>query len=124
MDSSKYTEKCLGILENDEFAKINDVPTKRLESEIQRSVRKWKNKITKDKYSKLYPTGSNPGKFYGTVKIHKFSYNDTIDQLTLRPIVYNIGTASYYLSKHLAKLLSPLSQSGYTVKNSKLTINN
>ena len=40
MDSSKYTEKCLGILENDEFAKINDVPTKRLESEIQRSVRK------------------------------------------------------------------------------------
>ena len=31
----------------------------------------------------------------------------------------NIGTASYFLSKYLAKLLSPLSQSEYTFKNTK-----
>ena len=119
MDSSKYTEKCLGLLENNGFAKITDDPTKRIESKIQRCVRKLKSKITKEEYSKLYPTGSNPGKFYGTAKIHKLSYNDSIDQLPLRPIVSNIGTASYHLSKYLAKLLSPLSQSEYTVKNSK-----
>ena len=82
-----------------------------VQSKIQRYLRKLKSKITKDEYSKLYPTGSKPGKLYGTAKIHKLSYNDTIDHLPLRPIVSNIGTASYYLSKYLAKLLSPLSQS-------------
>ena len=41
MDSSKYTEKCLGLLENDRFAKINDDPTKHIESKIRKS------KITK-----------------------------------------------------------------------------
>ena len=119
MDSSKYTEKCLGLLKNDQFAKINDDPAERIESKIQRCVRKLKSKIAKEEYSKLYPIGSNPGKFYGTAKIQKISYNDTIDQLPLRPIVSNIGTASYHLPKYLAKLLSTLSQSECTVKISK-----
>ena len=69
MDSSKYTEKCLGLLKNDRFAKINDDPAERIESKIQRCVRKLKSKIAKEEYSKLYPIGSNPGKFYGTAKI-------------------------------------------------------
>ena len=119
MDSSKYTKKCLGLVENDGFAKINDDPTTRIESKIQRCIHKLKSKIMEEEYSKLYPTGSNPGKFYGTAKIHKPSYNDTIDQLPLRPNVSNIGTASYHLSQYLAKLLSPLSQSEYKFKNSK-----
>ena len=87
MDSSKYTEKCLGLLENDRFAKIRDDPTKRIESKIQRCVCKSKSKITKGEYSKLYPTGSNPGNVYGAAKSHKRSYKDTIDKLPLRPIV-------------------------------------
>ena len=110
-------EKCLGILENDQLANINDDPTKRIESKIQIRIPKLKSKITKDEHSKLYPAGSNPGKFYENAKTHKVSYNDTIDQLPLRPIVSNIGTAFYHLSKYFAKLLSTLSQSEYTVKN-------
>ena len=39
-----------------------------------------------------------------------------MDQLPIRPINYNIGTATHQLAKYLAKLLSPLSQSQYTVK--------
>ena len=105
VDSSKYTEKCLGLLKNERFLKINDDPTKRIGSKIERCVRKLKSKIAKGEYSKLYPTGCNPGKFYWTTKIHKLPYNDTIDQFLLRPIVSNIGTASYHLSKYLAKLL-------------------
>ena len=93
--------------------------TKRIDKRIQRCVRKLKSKITKDEYSKLYPTCSNPGKFYGPAEIRKRSYNDTIDQLPLGPIVSNIGAASYHLSKYLVKLLSPLSQSECTVKYSK-----
>ena len=42
-----------------------------------------------------------------------------MDQLPIRPIVSNIGTATYQLAKYLAKLLSPLSQSQYTVKSTK-----
>ena len=51
--------------------------------------------------------------------MNKLSSDGTIDQLLLRPIVSNIGTPSYFLSKHLAKILSPLDQSEYTVKNTE-----
>ena len=44
---------------------------------------------------------------------------ETVSSTYRRPIVSNIGTASYYLSNYLAKFLSPLSQSEYTVKNTK-----
>ena len=37
----------------------------------------------------------------------------------MRPILSNIGTATYDLSNYLAKLLSLLSQSEYTIKNKK-----
>ena len=93
-----------------------------VESKIQRCILKSKSKIIKDEYSKLYSTGCNPGKFDETAKIHKLSYNLTIHQLLLRPTVSNIGTASYHLSKYPVKLLSPLSQSEYTAKNSKEVI--
>ena len=42
-----------------------------------------------------------------------------MDQLPIRPIVSNIGTATYQLAKFLTKLLSPLSQSQYTFKSTK-----
>ena len=76
-----------------------------------------KLKLPSNIYTKIYPTGSLPGKFYGTAKIHKLSRNDTINELPLRPIVSNICTATCHLSKYLAELLSPLSESEYTIKN-------
>ena len=93
-----------------------------IECKIQRYACKLRRNITKDEYSKLYPTGSNTDKFYWAVEIYKTSYKDAIDQFPLRAIVSNIGTASYHLSKYLAKLLSPLSQSKYTVANFKKII--
>ena len=48
---------------------------------------------------------------------NKVSFNETINDLSLCPIISNIGTASYQLAKYLAKLLSPLSTSEYTVAN-------
>ena len=51
--------------------------------------------------------------------MHKIPENETVDEFPIRPIVSNIGTASFDLSKYLAKLLSPLSQSEYTIKNTK-----
>ena len=92
---------------------------KYIDSDIKLDNNKYNQKPPHVYVMTRYPAGSDPGKFYGTAKIHNFSYNDTIDQLPLRPIVSNIGTASYHLFRYLAKLLSPLSQSEYTVKSSK-----
>ena len=41
---------------------------------------------------RLYPSGSCPGKFYGTAKVHKISENDTVDELPILPIISNFGT--------------------------------
>ena len=38
----------------------------------------------------------------------------------LRPIISNIGPATYDLAKYLAPLLKPLSESQYAIKNSKI----
>ena len=38
--------------------------------------------------------------------VHEISENNTVDELPIRPIVSNIGTATYDLAKYLAKLLS------------------
>ena len=42
-----------------------------------------------------------------------------MDQLPIREIASNTGTATYQLARYLAKLLSPLSLSQYTVKSAK-----
>ena len=75
-------------------------------------------------YKKIYPSGSNAGKFYGTAKIHKLKPGEGVNKLPLRPIISNIGTASYHLAKHLSKLLSPLSQSEHTVSSTKEFLQN
>ena len=71
--------------------------------------------LTTQEYCKLYPTCSNPCRFYGIAKIHKFPPKDTIEELPIRPIVSNIGTASYRLPKYLTKNLSSLGYSTYTI---------
>ena len=91
---------------------------------IQRAVRKIKNKLSLKEYLTIYPTGSSPGTFYGTAKKHKLTPTGTIDDLSIRPIISNIGTVSYQFAKYLAKLLPPLSKSECTVDNNIEFINN
>ena len=92
MNKPKYHEKCLELLNTDQFTKLNHDPTKKIEAKIQRVLRKIKTNITSQDYSRLYPTGSYPGKFYGTAKIHKILPTDNVDKLRIRPIVSNINT--------------------------------
>ena len=42
-----------------------------------------------------------------------------MNQLPVRPIISNIGTATYKTSKYLAKLLAPLTKSEYTINSTK-----
>lgn len=86
----------------------------------------WKIKVplSKQEYMRIYPTGSVPRKVYGTAKKYKVSVNGNINDVPLCPIIFKIGTASYQLAKYLAKLLSPLSTSEYTVTNTIEFTNN
>ena len=43
--------------------------------------------------------------------------DDDISKLTLRPIISNIGTATYELAKYLSRFLEPLSKNEYTILN-------
>ena len=42
-----------------------------------------------------------------------------MEKLLIRTIVSNFSTPTYQLTKYLAELLSPLSQSNYTVNSAK-----
>ena len=116
MDKHKYVEKCTSFLTTKQFKQVDSDPTKTLESKVQRSLRKLKSKLSPYEYKKLYPTGSSPGKFYGTAKSHKLPANGKIDDLPRRPIVSN-STATYQLAKHLSKVLSPLRESEHNIKS-------
>ena len=91
---------------------------------MQRILRKIKSKVSEQEYKPLYPTGSRPGKFYGTAKMHKLSLNGKVDDLPLQPLISNINTATYNLAKFLSKLLAALRESEYTVKNTKNFVDN
>ena len=119
LDKSLYVDKCNALLNTPQFKQLTSDPTRKYEGKIQRQLRKIKPHLTPSQYRKIYPTGSNPGRFYGTAKVHKLKENDGVKELTLRPIVSNIGSASYELAKFLANFLSPLSISEYTVKNTQ-----
>ncbi|XP_054710410.1 uncharacterized protein LOC129220094, partial [Uloborus diversus] len=60
----------------------------------------------------VIPSTANCARFYALPKVHKAG-------IPFRPIVSNIGTASYKLAKYLVSVFSPLrSQNLFTVKHS------
>ena len=117
LDTTKYTEKCMALLNTERFKRLPKDPTAAIEPKIKKVLRKIKSKSSEQEYKRLYQTGLAQDRFYGTAKIHKLKNDSTVDDLPIRPIISNINTASYQLAKYLAKLLSPLSMSEYTVKS-------
>ena len=112
----------MGFLNSSHFKKNNE-KTKFLEEKVQRALRKIKNHLPENLYTKLYPTGSNRGKFYGMAKIHKLKHDEGIDKLPLQPIISNIGTPTYHTAKYLAELLRPLTTSKFTIQSSRDFVN-
>jgi len=90
IDRTKYAEKCLALLQSQQFTKLTVDPTKTIEGKIQRAVRKIKPHLSEFQYKNIYPSGSRPGRFYGTAKIHKLKENEGVDKLPIRPIISNI----------------------------------
>ena len=56
--------------------------------------------------------------------MHKLYLNGNVDDVPVRPIVSNIKTATYNLATFLSKLLAPLHESEFTVKNTKTFVDN
>ena len=75
--------------------------------------------LSENNYKITSPTGSRLCLFYGTAKELKLQCNQDLNELTIKPIISNIGTATHKAAKYPNNLLSPLEKSQHTVFNSK-----
>lgn len=115
-----YISKGEAFLNGPEFEKLDSDPTKAFQRQVQDTLLSMKKKFNKKLYKKLYPSSSRPGLYFGLAKVHKLKDSSrNVDELPLRPVISNIGTATYELSKYLADLLKPLTKSQYSVESTK-----
>ena len=85
------------MLDSNQLKKLMGDPAKTVETKVQQTFRKIKHVFTEGEYKKLYPSGSIPGVFYGTINVHKLKQGERLDELSLRPSKS---------AKYLTKLLS------------------
>ena len=120
INCTDYVVKCEEMLKSKQFVQLQDNPAAKFERKVQNKLLELKKnkRFTEEEYRSFYPSGSRPGRFYATAKRHKVQEGNTnARDLPLRPIVSNIGTATYGVSKYLAKLLQPLSVFVYNIKH-------
>ena len=104
LGTTKYTKKCMALLNTGRFKKVTIDLTAATEQKIQKVLRKIKSE---QEYKRLYSTSQE----------HKLKNDRVVDEFPMRPIISNFNTASYEFTKYLAKLLPLLSTSEYTVKS-------
>ena len=115
-----YINKSLTFLQGDALEDLTTDPTKTFQARVQRTLLNMKKKFTPVQYKRLYPSSSRPGLYFGLAKVHKLQNNSNdIKDLPLRPVISNIGTATYEISKYLANLLQPIAKSEYTINSIK-----
>ena len=100
------------------FKKLSADPALLREEQLQRFLRKLKNKqfFTKEVYDKIHPFGSKSASIYDLPKIHKL--NIQRNNLPFCPIVSSIGTYTYHLSRFLTDLLDPIIPKSHCTKDS------
>ena len=109
LDRDRYDRKILEIINDTaKFKKLKDNPALSRERQLQRFLRKIKDKNLFDEntYKKIYPCGSKPATIYGLPKTHKMLFDS--DDFSLRPIISSIGTYNYNLAKALNEFLDPV----------------
>ena len=94
LDRKYYIEKCLSIAESKQLRKLKKDSTTTLESKVQRTLRKIESVLSENNYKKLYATGSQPGLFYWMAKVYELHGKQGLNELTVRPLIYTIGTAT------------------------------
>ena len=61
----------MALLNAEGFKRVTTDPAAARERKLQKALRKIKSKFSKQKYKRLYSTGSALAWFYNTAKIHK-----------------------------------------------------
>ena len=104
MDKGKYDEKMASLLDDQKtYEKLDKDPTPTLERKMNAMLLRMKKagSISDRLYDRLRCSAGRLPLLYGLPKVHK-------PEVPLRPIVSFVHSPTYQLSKHLAKLLSPL----------------
>ena len=95
LNRKSYIEKCCKIHETGQFRKVETDQTNTIEGKLQRMLRSIKTVFAEREYKRLYPTGSKPSAFYGNTRVLKLRKGEGLKQLTLRPTISHVGTATY-----------------------------
>ena len=120
LNRTDYVTKAEEFLSGPEFVKLEEDPTKSLQTSVQKTLCSMKSNFGERLYKKIYPSSSRPGLYFGLAKMHKLKDDSrNVGELPLRPVISNIGTATYQLSKHLAEILKPLTKSEYSIDSTK-----
>ena len=119
MDRSKYTEKYLEILSSKNVQLLRMTLQNYRNQKYVILEKELKSEVVDQENKHLYPTGSQPGKFYCTVKLHKFPINGNLNDLPLWPVVSKITTSACNLKALLSKLLLPLLQPHHNIKTNQ-----
>jgi len=90
LNTADYKQKITSLLEDPSYRRVARDPTD--STEWKTTLLFKKSTLTEDTCKQLHPAGSRPPRLYGLPKIHK-------ERVPLRPIVSNIGTPTYQLSK-------------------------
>jgi hypothetical protein len=115
LNKSDYDTKMSDLLSDpDTYKKLKKDPSKLTERRMNAKLLllKRNGKFSDSTYYNLRSTDAVTPRIYGLIKVHK-------ENFPLRPIVSFVGSATYNLSKHLGKILSPLvGKNSFSVKNS------
>ena len=98
------------------FRTLDEDPTNTRFATLQKYICKLKKRgeITEAEYNVMYPKNAKIGRAHGSAKVHK-----EFERIPpLRPIVDTIGSTHYGVGKFITKLLNPLTQNEYHLKDS------
>jgi hypothetical protein len=108
--TSDYNKKIATLLQDKAYAKLRKDLTESIERKTVLLLKK--SSFPHEVCQQVRPQGSRPPRLYGLPKIHK-------PGVPLRPIVSTIGSPTYRLAQHLARLLSGYTgHSPHHIKNS------
>ena len=112
MNSDDYTQKLNTILDDStKFKEIKKDPSNQIKTKLNRIISQI-NSAVKEIQIKPLRGEYKPGYIYGNVKNHK-------QNCPLRPIISQIPTATYSISKVLNDLLTPYIPNQFNLKSSK-----
>ena len=75
--------------------RIRSYKTSRKKSENRFTSLKNNEYFSEEDYKRIYPKSPSFGLFYGRAKHHKLKENDAVENLSLTPIISNVGKATY-----------------------------